>query len=183
MLSFIACLLTRMVVLSKAVDKVLFDEGISALFFLYYSWHRGICKYPWVSKESRPYCKVLLLFLWIEGYEMINRLIHWTNWMRVKETKELRHTKRGQGSSGPPFSPFHRDFLLYCSNRRRKAHQSAFSAFTYPRCLELCRDGKAWLFAGCWSTASELKSRECMWNFTMHLWTLNVHVFWYFMLF
>lgn len=109
------------------------------------------------QKESRPYCKVLLLFLWIAGYEMINRLIHWTNWMRVKETKELRHTKRGQGSSGPLFSPFHRDFLLFCSNRGRKAHQSAFSAFTYPQCLELCRDGKAWLFAGCWSTTQWAK--------------------------
>jgi len=37
MLSFIAFLLIGMVLLSKAADKALFDEGISALFFLYYS--------------------------------------------------------------------------------------------------------------------------------------------------
>ncbi|TRY69884.1 hypothetical protein DNTS_015347, partial [Danionella cerebrum] len=37
---FQAFIALKMVVLSKAVDKVLFDEGISALFFLYYSWHR-----------------------------------------------------------------------------------------------------------------------------------------------
>ncbi|KAL1248604.1 hypothetical protein QQF64_021922, partial [Cirrhinus molitorella] len=128
----------KMVVLSKAVDKVLFDEGISALFFLYYSWHRGIC------------------------YEMINRLIHWTNWMRVKETKELRHTKRGQGSSGPPFSPFHRDFLLYCSNRRRKAHQSAFSAFAYPRVSSCVGMEKRDYSLVVEAQPSELKSRECM---------------------
>ncbi len=149
MLSFIACLFDQNGGVEQAVDKVLFDEGISALFFLYYSWHRGICKYPWVSKgkpallQSAPLVS-LNSRLWDD--KPLNTL---TNWMRVKETKELRHTKRGQGSNGPPFSPFHRDFLLYCSNRRRKAHQSAFSAFTYPRCLELCRDGKAWLFAGC----------------------------------
>jgi hypothetical protein len=37
MLSFIAFLLIRMVLLSKAADKAFFDEGISAPFFLYYS--------------------------------------------------------------------------------------------------------------------------------------------------
>lgn len=62
------------------------------------------------QKESRPYCKVLLLFLWIAGYEMINRLIHWTNWMRVKETKELRHTKRGR-FQWPAIQPFSLWFL------------------------------------------------------------------------
>lgn len=66
------------------------------------------------------------------GYEMINRLIHRANWMRVKETGELQPAKGEQSASGPLFSLFTVISPLYDSKERRGAHQSAFRAGAPP---------------------------------------------------
>lgn len=49
-----------------------------------------------VKRRAGPIAKCLPCWSWKGGYETINRLIHWANWMRARETGELRGDPRGE---------------------------------------------------------------------------------------